>query len=319
MKVTRVPQSRAGFQAEDIGFEFGAMACVCEVRLSGLDLAHATRLAHQAIAEVRRIEAAYSRYRSDSILSRINAAAGTGEAIAVDDETGHLLHFAAQLHAASDGLFDVTSGVLRKAWDFKAARRPAAGQLDALLPLVGWHQVQWNDGRVALPRAGMELDFGGIGKEYAADRAATLLQRLGAGSAMVNLGGDIRLLGPRPDGAPWALGIAHPRHEGAMLVTMNLHDGALATSGDYERFFEVDGQRFCHVLNPLTGWPVAGWQSVSVVAPACLAAGALTTIAMLKGDEALAFLELQRVDYIAVDAQGRVHRGGPQWTDPLPR
>jgi thiamine biosynthesis lipoprotein len=303
---------RTGLEAQDIGFEFGAMACVCEVRLSGLDEAQAAPLAQQAVTEVRRIEAAYSRYRADSILSRINAAAGTGEAIAVDAETGHLLNFAAQLHGASDGLFDVTSGVLRKAWDFKAARLPAPGQIESLLPLVGWQQVQWNDGRIALPRAGMELDFGGIGKEYAADRAATLLQRLGARSAMVNLGGDIRLVGPRPNGAPWALGIAHPRHSGALLATMSLPDGALATSGDYERFFEIDGQRFCHVLNPHTGWPVASWQSVSVMAPACLAAGALTTIAMLKGDGALTFLDQQQVDYLAVDAQGRVHRGGPQ-------
>ena len=297
-----------GGATEDIGFEFGAMACVCEVRISGLAAAHATRLAHQAIAEVRRIEAAYSRYRPDSVLSRINAAAGTGVALAVDEETAHLLDFAAQLHAASDGLFDVTSGVLRRAWDFKAARAPAAGQLEALLPLVGWHQVHWAGGQVALPRAGMELDFGGIGKEYAADRAATLLQRLGASSAMVNLGGDIRLVGPRPDGEPWALGIAHPRQPGALLATMSLHQGALATSGDYERFFEVDGRRYCHVLDPRSGWPVHGWQSVSVVAPACLAAGALTTIAMLKGDGALAFLDAQQVDYLAVDEQGCLHR-----------
>jgi thiamine biosynthesis lipoprotein len=119
-------------------------------------------------------------------------------------------------------------------------------------------------------------------------------------------------VGPRPNGAPWALGIAHPRQNGALLATMRLPDGALATSGDYERFFEIDGQRFCHVLNPHTGWPVASWQSVSVMAPACLAAGALTTIAMLKGDTALTFLDQQQVDYLAVDALGRVHRGGPQ-------
>jgi thiamine biosynthesis lipoprotein len=92
-----------------------------------------------------------------------------------------------------------------------------------------------------------------------------------------------------------------------MLATLSLGAGALATSGDYERFFELDGVRYCHVLNPRTGWPVQGWRSVSVVAPACLAAGALTTIAMLKGDDALAFLAGQKVGYLAVDATGQIH------------
>jgi thiamine biosynthesis lipoprotein ApbE len=96
-------------------------------------------------------------------------------------------------HAASDGLFDITSGILRSAWDFRAKRRPAPGQLEALLPRIGWPQVQWKGGRIALPQPGMELDFGGFGKEYAADRAATLLQEHGVRHGLVNLGGDIRL------------------------------------------------------------------------------------------------------------------------------
>jgi thiamine biosynthesis lipoprotein len=207
----------------------------------------------------------------------------------------------------SDGLFDATSGTLRKAWDFRAKRLPDAGQVLALLPLVGWQHVRWKDRRIELPIAGMELDFGGFGKEYAADRAATLLQQHGVRHGMVNLGGDIRLVGPRPGDAAWALGVQHPREERRMLATLSLGAGALATSGDYERFFELDGVRYCHVLNPRTGWPVQGWRSVSVVAPACLAAGALTTIAMLKGDDALAFLAGQKVGYLAVDATGQIH------------
>ncbi len=294
--------------AEDIGFQFSAMACDCEVRIAGLSRRKAEPLAKLAIAEVQRIESKFSRYRAASVVSRINAAAGNGHAVDVDAETAHLLDFAAKLHGMSDGLFDATSGSLRKAWDFRAARLPEPARIEALLPLVGWQQVRWKDSRIELPIAGMELDFGGFGKEYAADRAATLLQQHGVRHGMVNLGGDIRLVGPRPGGMPWSLGIQHPRDEHRMLASLALSVGALATSGDYERYFERDGVRYCHVLNPRTGWPVRAWRSVSVVAPACLAAGALTTVAMLKGSEALAFLASQNVDYLAVDAGGGIHQ-----------
>lgn len=297
-------QARA---ADDIGFQFSAMACDCEVRVAAMSRRKAEPLAKLAIAEVQRIESKFSRYRAASVVSRVNSAAGDGRAVEVDAETAHLLDFAATLFTMSDGLFDATSGTLRKAWDFRAKRLPDAGQVKALLPLVGWQHVRWKDRRIELPVAGMELDFGGFGKEYAADRAATLLQEHGVRHGMVNLGGDIRLVGPRPGDLPWFLGIQHPREERRMLATLSLGTGALATSGDYERFFELEGVRYCHVLNPHTGWPVSGWRSVSVVAPACLAAGALTTIAMLKGDDALAFLARQKVGYLAVDAAGRVH------------
>ena len=294
-------------EAEDIGFGFSAMACDCEVRIAGLSRRKAEPLAKLAIAEVQRIESKFSRYRAASVVSRINAAAGSGLGIDVDAETAHLLDFAATLHAMSDGLFDATSGTLRKAWDFRAGRLPEQAQIDALLPLVGWQQVHWKGGHIKLPRVGMELDFGGFGKEYAADRAATMLQEQGVLHGMVNLGGDIRLVGPRPGEVAWSLGIQHPRDERRMLATLALSIGALATSGDYERYFEREGIRYCHVLNPRTGWPVNTWRSVSVVAPACLAAGALTTVAMLKGADALAFLRSQNVGYLAVDADGGLH------------
>jgi thiamine biosynthesis lipoprotein len=295
---------------DDLGFAFSAMASDCEVRIVGMGRRRAEPLARAAIAEVRRIEVKFSRYRARSIVSRINALAGTGQRLAVDAETAQLLDFAAQLHAASDGLFDITSGILRQAWDFRSRRIPSRAAIHALLPRIGWQQVHWKQQHIALPLAGMELDFGGFGKEYAADRAATLLQVRGVRHGLVNLGGDIRLAGPRPDGQPWVLAIQHPREPQKKLATMALADGALATSGDYERYFELDGVRYCHVLDPRSGWPVAAWRSISVVAPACLAAGALTTVAMLKGAGAIDFLQAQNVGYLAVDAQGQVHRGG---------
>ncbi|MBE0550742.1 MAG: FAD:protein FMN transferase [Rubrivivax sp.] len=292
----------------EFGFEFQAMASACELRLLGDDERALQRAAQAAIAEVRRIERKYSRYDAASVVSRINAAAGSGQAVPVDDETTGLLNFAAQLHALSDGRFDITSGVLRRVWDFRAGRLPGIAEVEALLPLIGWSRVAFDGHQIALPQAGMEVDFGGFGKEYAADRAAALLRHAGVPGGYVNLGGDIAVLGPRVDGSGWRLGIHHPRRADAMIETLELGMGALATSGDYERCFEADGVRYCHLLDPRSGWPVRYWQSVSVVAPSCAAAGAACTIAMVSGERGLAFIREQSLPFLAVDAHGVVIR-----------
>lgn len=292
------------------------MSSVCEICLDdahGAGEAALAQAAGRAINEVRRIEVAYSRYRADSIVSRINAAAGGPDAVAVDAETASLLTFAAQLHAFSDGLFDITSGVLRRAWDFKARRVPTDTDLRPLLPLIGWSQVEWSGQAIRLPRAGMEVDFGGFGKEYAADRAMSALHEAGQRHGYVNLGGDIRVLGPRADGSAWRFGIQHPRKEERTIASVELREGALATSGDYERYFEHEGRRYCHILDPHTGWPVGHWASVSVTAPACVAAGALSTIAMLKGAAALDFLAANATTGLVVDTSMRSTRIGAQY------
>jgi thiamine biosynthesis lipoprotein len=293
----------------ELGFDFDAMASPCELRLQGPDEACLHAAAQAAIAEVRRIERKYSRYDDASIVSRINAAAGSGQPIEVDDETAALLDFAAHLHALSEGLFDITSGVLRRAWNFRVPRVPTQQEIDALLPLIGWQQVHWRERCIALPRIGMELDFGGFGKEYAADRAAEVLGREGVAHGYVNLGGDIRAAGGRRDGSGWRIAIRHPRRDDALLRTIELHAGALATSGDYERYFEVDGRRYCHLLDPRSGWPVSYWQSVSVIAPTCAAAGAACTIAALRQRDGLAFLRREQLPHVLVDSQGNLITG----------
>jgi FAD:protein FMN transferase len=292
------------------GFGFRAMSSACEIRLEGDEEDALSLAAQRAIDEVLRIERTYSRYRDDSIVSRINAAAGRAEPVAVDAETARLLAFAGELHAASGGLFDITSGVLRRVWNFRAGCPPDAAALAAQLPLIGWDQVELAGATVRLPRAGMELDFGGFGKEYAVDRAATLLVEAGVRHGFVNLGGDIRVVGPRADGTPWRFGIAHPRVADATIASVEMADGALATSGDYERYFEHEGKRYCHILDPRSGWPVTAWASISVTAPACLAAGALSTIAMLEGECALDFLATRRATFLAVDTALRLFDHG---------
>ncbi len=266
----------------------------------------ARRAADAAIADVKRIETKYSRYRDDSVTTRINRAAGR-DAVAIDAETVALLDYAQRCHDLSDGLFDITSGVLRRAWDFRRRppKLPDAPTLEAARALIGWERVEREGGRVRLPRAGMEIDFGGMGKEYAADRAATILQEAGIAHALVNLAGDVRALGAQPGGTPWRVAIRHPRRDNAVIAYVELADGAVATSGDYERCFDLDGRRYCHILNPRTGMPVAHWQSVSVVAPLCVVAGSCATIAMLQEARGEAFLAAQGLHYVAVGADGR--------------
>lgn len=297
---------------------FTAMASECEVMLAAASADAARALAWQAIGEIRRIESAYSRYRPDSIVSRINAAAGKADT-PTDEETDALLDYADALHARSDGLFDITSGVLRRAWNFREQRVPSRAELAPLLALTGWDKVVRAPGRVRLAIEGMELDFGGFGKEYAADRAAMLLRAAGVRHGYVNLGGDLRVIGPRPDGSPWRIAIRHPRDPDAVAGSIDVVEGALASSGDYERFIEVGGKRYCHVLNPFDGMSADYWQSVSVVAPVAIAAGSYATVAMLKGEGGLAFLEASGLGYLAIDHAGRTFSRNTAPTVPRPR
>lgn len=240
------------------------------------------------------------------MVSRINASAGDEAGVVVDDETSHLLDYAAAAYAQSNGLFDATSGVLRRAWDFRAGRLPRTGEIEALLPLVGWRRVRWERPRIVLPVAGMELDFGGFGKEYAVDCVAVLLHRRGIRHGLVQFGGDLRILGPRPDGKPWNVGIRHPRAPEQAVASVELAGGAIATSGDYERYFERYGKRYCHILNPRSGWPVSGMASVSVLGEQCLLAGTVATIAMLKGAAALGWLSQSGLPWLSIGADGRI-------------
>jgi thiamine biosynthesis lipoprotein len=280
------------------------MGSPCEIRLYGGDDASESLAAAQA--EVERLEAKYSRYRDDSLAARINRSAGDAAGVEVDAETAHLLDYAASCHRQSDGLFDPTSGILRRAWDFKSGRLPAQEEIDALLPLVGWHKLRWRAPRIVLPRAGMQLDFGGYVKEYAADRAAELCRRRGARHGLVDLGGDLAIVGPHPDGQPWRVGVRDPRDPKRALGALPVGWGGVASSGDYERCMTVGGVRYGHILDPRTGWPVRGLAAVTVVASHCLVAGTLTTMAMLHGESGGAWLDASGAPCLWVADDGRV-------------
>lgn len=287
--------------------EFKAMASACEIVIGATSEAEALRSISLAVNEVHRIEQKYSRYQTDSIVSKINSAAGLSW-VEFDEETASLLNYADTLFKISDGLFDITSGVLRQAWNFKEAKIPDDALLGSVLKLIGWGKVELKDTSIRLPEIGMEIDFGGFGKEYAADRASTILANNGIRHGYVNLGGDLRVIGPKPDGAAWEMGIQNPNSKGSLVATIPITAGALATSGDYEKFFELNGVRYCHVISPLTGQPVSFWKSVSILAPLSITAGSYTTIAMLKEAGGIQWLEDSNLAYLAIDHTGQVYQ-----------
>ena len=272
---------------------FTALGSPCEVLLDVDDRDEAAALGQAAAGEAARIEGKWSRYRDDNLIHEINH--GAGRPVTVDDETAGLLDFAARCFVLSEGRFDVTSGVLRRAWTFDgSANVPTRTCVAALLPLVGWDKVAWHKPNLALP-AGMELDLGGLGKEYAVDRAAQLLSLRTTAAVLVNFGGYLRALGARRDGRPWRVGVERPvaaaGEPAAPALDLELEQGALATSGDSRRYLLKDGLRYPHILDPRTGWPVMDApRSVTVLADACLEAGLLATLAMLQGAGARAFL-----------------------------
>jgi thiamine biosynthesis lipoprotein len=262
-------------------FSFKAMGSPCKLHLY-LTKNQSRTLPQTVIDEAFKLEKKYSRYRRDSVATAINHLAGTGQRLRVDLETAGLLNYANEAFEKSDGLFDITSGVLRRVWDFKRGTLPSQTQITKVLGLIGWTKVRWRNPYIELPK-GMELDFGGYVKEYAADTLAAFCMQENVRHGLIDLGGDICVIGPHPDGKPWKIGIRNPNNPKQALSYMDSIGGGVATSGNYERFMLVDGRRYGHILSPLTGWPVRGLASVTVKADQCLIAGTLSTITMLKG------------------------------------
>ena len=273
---------------------FRAMATPCEVRIDTDDGTKAHAGAEAVEAEARRIEAKFSRYRSDSVIGSINA--GAGRDIEVDAETAHLLDFADHCYRLSCGLFDVTSGVLRRIWRFDGSDRlPNDDQIRQMRAFVGWHRVVWK--RPVLRLApGMEIDFGGIAKEYAVDRALAAARGVTDAPTLVNFGGDLCVSGPRRNGSGWKVAIESVDKDRSAAGLLHLSSGAIATSGDARRYLLKDGKRYGHILDPRSCRPVEqAPRSVTVAARTCVEAGLVATLAILQGKTAEKFLKREGV------------------------
>lgn len=288
-------------------FEFKAMGSPCKLLCYGTSEATVKSLQKAVLTELIRLEKKYSRFRDDSVVSEINQSSYSGQWVAVDAETDALLNYAAVIHGESNGLFDITSGVLRNVWDFKKKEVPTTIALSECLRLVGWNQVERKVGKVRLKTPGMEIDFGGIVKEYAVDACLSVLRRKDTWHSLIDLGGDVGVTGPRADGTPWMVGVRDPRNPEISISVIPLVSGCVATSGDYERYFEINGKRYCHLLNPQTGWPVTESRSVSVWSEQCVIAGSASTTAMLMSEsKSEAWLAELGLPYLKIGKQGEI-------------
>lgn len=293
-------------QPREAGFllSFQAMASPCEVLVDCKSKQHAQQLGQIAATEAWRIEDKYSRYLQKSTCGQLNLNAGKN--CKIDQETYLLLKFSDDCFKMSDGLFDITSGVLRKAWCFDGSDNiPSQDQINTLLPFVGWQKTTLTEHSFLMEK-GMEIDLGGLGKEYAVDRTLQLINKRTSAPVLINFGGDLAtnkariMQQSKKITQPWQVGIDHPSFD-KQQVTVSITSGAVATSGDANRFLLKEGKRFSHILNVKTGWPVENPPSaITVAAPQCIQAGFLATLALLQGKNAELFLTEQEIKFWAI-------------------
>lgn len=266
-----------------LGFTAMATNCVVKFRLD--DDRSAMEFAAEALDWVARFEARFSRFKPDSVISRINSAAG-GDWVEVDAETEHMLNLAGDLNQRTIGVVDASVLPLLNVWNWKQTRErlPDKDEVKAALELCGWRKIERRPGAVRLPKAGMGLDLGGFGKEYAVDYVARMARERGVRDALIDFGRDIFAMGGNGDHPFWHVGIEDGNQPGNCWGGLAVSDQAVCSSGDYHRHFTHDGIRYGHILDPRTGWPVSnGMRAVTVVAPSCIEAGAYSTAVFVLG------------------------------------
>jgi thiamine biosynthesis lipoprotein len=266
-----------------------------------------------AYAQIARIEAQMSRYSDSSEASRIEREA-FGQDFDCSPEMAEVLGLCQVYAARSDGRFDVTVGALTRLWGFPDARQPPApAQIDSARALVGYRDLLVDGRRVRLRRPGVRIDLGAAAKGYAVDRAIARLQALGVTAGLVEAGGDLRCWGSKPDGTPWRIGVQHPRDPGRFARADDIGLPAVATSGDYEQYFIVDGRRYHHLLDPSTGYPASAAVSATAWTTSAMEADILaTTVFVLGPDAGLRLAEsLPEVEALVyyVDGDTLRHRG----------
>lgn len=268
------------------------------------------RAVKAAFDEIKRLEQLLSTWRPDSELSRVNAEAGR-QSVLVSRETLEVVVRSLEIAQLTRGGFNIALGPVIEAWSVTEGQHiPGDSELEQLKPFVDWTSIQIdkNAQTIYLPHKGMRVDVGGIGKGYAADRAIEMMKGAGAKGGVVALSGDIKAFGVLPAQTGFPVGIKHPREEDRLIGIINLQDEAISTAGDYERFFEQDGVRYHHILDPQTLHPARGCQSVTVIAKEGIMADGLDTgIFVLGPEEGMALVErLSNVEAIIIDVKGKI-------------
>lgn len=274
---------------------FAALGTKCEIQYACDDASRAAAFESAASGWVQAFEAKYSRFRPDSLVSRINAAAGKSW-VEIDAEMEGLIQLCDTLYFLTHGILDPTMLPLIRLWNYKAEHPelPSEFAIEAARRLVGWPKLLRETGRVFLPEPGMAIDFGGFGKEYAVDVVAQIALDHGITRVLVDFGHDIRGLGCPPGRPAWHIGLEDPGRPGATDGSIALtQNRGVASSGDYLRRFVVNGRRYGHIVDPRTGRPVAnGCLQATVLAGSCLHAGVLSTTAFVLGPaEGIKFIQ----------------------------
>ena len=269
----------------------------------------AARRAVDAIfAEMARIDAHMSTYKEDSRMSEINRDAASQPVVAGSELFG-LIEQALDMSVLTRGAFDITYDSVGRHYDFREGRRPDAATISDELPLIDYRFVELDgsDGTVRFAREGVRINLGGIAKGYAVERGVAIARRHGVRHARVTAGGDTRLLGDRR-GVPWMVGVQNPRDDSDVAVTIPLQDEAISTSGDYERFFDEDGERYHHIIVPSTGTPAGDVRSVTIIGPDAVMTDGLSTSVFVMGvDQGLKLIgTLPDYEGIVIDAAGEM-------------
>lgn len=293
---------------QNLYFEFTCFATDCFVAFPINDSSNMEYINHTAqiiVDETLRIQEKYSRFLQDNYMFSLNQVAAKGGEVELDLETTHLMNLAYAYHNQSDGLFDVTSGILRNVWNKSTRTFPPKDKLEECLSHVGLEKIKREGNFLIFPEKGrMELDFGGIGKEYAVSRAIDICKIRRHEDVMVNFGGDIAILGNEQPNSPWILNLTYPTYNGNIHQEYRLEKGASTTSGSYKRYIEIEGEKYCHILNPKTGTPVKSMLIVSVICPQIIEASFYSTTAMLKDTEGFEWLDSQGVQFFAINNDG---------------
>ena len=288
--------------------ERAVMGTRITVELWGEDQTEAVRNIERVMQEMQRVDALMSTYKPTSQVSLVNADAAK-RPVTVDADLFGLLQTSLEYSQLTEGAFDITYASVGYLYDYRKGVRPTDAQIAAALPAVSYRHVVLDAGKrtVRFTQPGVRIDLGGIAKGWAVDQGIEILRKAGVQRAMVTAGGDTRIIGDR-FGKPWMVGIRDPREEGKVLVRIPLEDEALSTSGDYERFFEENGVRYHHILEPASGKPARAVRSVTVIAPTATRTDGLSkTIFVLGIQKGMEVLDrLGDVDAIAIDAQGQI-------------
>jgi FAD:protein FMN transferase len=266
-----------------------SMGCVYTIAAYGADLARLREAAAAALDEVDRIDRLMSNYKSDSELSRVNRESAKAP-VKVDPELFDFIAECLRYSRESEGAFDITVGPLMKAWGFfrGEGRMPGEAELARARNSVGYQHVilDRKDGSIFFDKAGVEIDLGGIAKGYAVDRAVAILKQRGVASALISAGGStIYALGAPPGNPAWEIEVQNPVERDKIAAKVQLKDQALSVSGSYEKFFELNGKRYSHIMDPRTGWPVQGVLSVAVITSDGLSGDALDNVFYVLGIE----------------------------------